>query len=626
MSCLENYLSRTHRYHLDCLSPPLTEVPEGDWYCVECLPVVLAQYFASAMSDSEYEFNSGSPEVTDIHSGFGGSSSSEDDSDSDSSWKWTLQTGRHTRRLLVSETSSDSEREAEETDDSSYVVQPRRRSMQTGRHLMSESSSEEENVHRKAGRDEEDDESEGADSQMEAIHFIVAKRTRPVGVRLSSGEDDGEALITERWREKRNVQPFLDLDSYNSTSETTQGSASEAKWETMSYSASKDNVVKSNLLDSSDNINRSQRRRGGAPRRLEYDSEEEVDGMRGAMIRRNDTAGRSIPTLGKAETEKTNGHRSEESRQADSVVVVSDSDGDRLSICSGYFSPRDSSDWTSLKPSEAASTSVLSESECPPSKEHQNPVSPEDGKERVGNGGTHSQARPVTWTILPGSSALEKKQLRTSRKRKRSRKGKGKRKSAAGNLRKAVGVGGKRRRKKRKKKNSAYVPSNSLVVPVNSRRRTRASTASARARTVATHSPHTRLIRAAVYEAHRHPDLEQGLHSAQAIMRSQYLRQKRESLLNSPFRSGISSKLTSATPSTSTSKLTTPHSGYTSPGKMAPVSKLELSTPSLSSSVKRTNDRMKGRSILSGFSCGREEGTSNALTSQQGPRREDKAW
>ena len=26
------------RYHLDCLSPPLTTVPADEWYCMECEP------------------------------------------------------------------------------------------------------------------------------------------------------------------------------------------------------------------------------------------------------------------------------------------------------------------------------------------------------------------------------------------------------------------------------------------------------------------------------------------------------------------------------------------------------------------------------------------------------------
>ena len=26
------------RYHLECLDPPLEEVPSGDWFCPRCLP------------------------------------------------------------------------------------------------------------------------------------------------------------------------------------------------------------------------------------------------------------------------------------------------------------------------------------------------------------------------------------------------------------------------------------------------------------------------------------------------------------------------------------------------------------------------------------------------------------
>jgi len=41
------------RFHLDCLSPPLAEVPEGDWYCESCHAIVQSQYEISMSSPDE---------------------------------------------------------------------------------------------------------------------------------------------------------------------------------------------------------------------------------------------------------------------------------------------------------------------------------------------------------------------------------------------------------------------------------------------------------------------------------------------------------------------------------------------------------------------------------------------
>ena len=41
------------RYHLDCLSPPLSEVPEDDWYCMSCERIVHSQYNISVVSTDD---------------------------------------------------------------------------------------------------------------------------------------------------------------------------------------------------------------------------------------------------------------------------------------------------------------------------------------------------------------------------------------------------------------------------------------------------------------------------------------------------------------------------------------------------------------------------------------------
>ena len=48
------------RYHLECLVPPLTEIPVGDWYCESCDQIVQSQYSISMSSpgeDSDYQPN-----------------------------------------------------------------------------------------------------------------------------------------------------------------------------------------------------------------------------------------------------------------------------------------------------------------------------------------------------------------------------------------------------------------------------------------------------------------------------------------------------------------------------------------------------------------------------------------
>ena len=43
-------------YHLECLTPPLDDIPEGDWYCSRCEAIMMSQYISS--------FEDGSPVIT----------------------------------------------------------------------------------------------------------------------------------------------------------------------------------------------------------------------------------------------------------------------------------------------------------------------------------------------------------------------------------------------------------------------------------------------------------------------------------------------------------------------------------------------------------------------------------
>ena len=46
---------RMSRYHLQCLSPALPEVPLGDWYCPACHPIIMSQYQQEGEGEGEEE-------------------------------------------------------------------------------------------------------------------------------------------------------------------------------------------------------------------------------------------------------------------------------------------------------------------------------------------------------------------------------------------------------------------------------------------------------------------------------------------------------------------------------------------------------------------------------------------
>lgn len=82
-------------YHLECLTPPLSEVPTGDWYCEACSHIVQSQYHYLSL-DSEPESSTFMPSDVEMEHSSGEVSDSDtsviemgqmqdDDSDSDTS-------------------------------------------------------------------------------------------------------------------------------------------------------------------------------------------------------------------------------------------------------------------------------------------------------------------------------------------------------------------------------------------------------------------------------------------------------------------------------------------------------------------------------------------------------------
>ena len=98
-------------YHLFCLTPPLREIPEDDWYCHQCLPIICEQYNPSLVLESDIEDNH--PNLNS-HSD-DDSSINVVDSDSDSSgMEWRPTRGRnqfqngHRSPVVMIEDSSES--------------------------------------------------------------------------------------------------------------------------------------------------------------------------------------------------------------------------------------------------------------------------------------------------------------------------------------------------------------------------------------------------------------------------------------------------------------------------------------------------------------------------------------
>ena len=138
----------------------------------------------------------------------------------------------------------------------------------------------------------------------------------------------------------------------------------------------------------------------------------------------------------------------------------------------------------------------------------------------------------------------------SKRRRKKNSKGKKSRTSSAakgkgkGSLSKTKGKQRRRRRKRRKiriKKPDPFA----ITSPIRTR-----------ARTAATHTPRGSLFRRAVIESHQHENMNEGLERARAVLNTKH---RKESLQNTPFRSGI----TDMFGSTSASRvITTPRSGF----------------------------------------------------------------
>jgi len=198
-------------YHLECLTPPLDDIPEGDWYCSQCEAVMMSQYISS--------FEDSSPVIT-TEDTCSVSICSSDDEDWSSSRCEVIGRPKHVVIIISDEESSASFRSEvhsciSSTDDELVTFQHRRRTGNAPHRVLLETDSE-----------------ENSDSSLSSIVHCrrIYSLRRLDSESFSSGEDDeapgdqpeldseGSLVVPGTTRGKRRV---LDSDSDDSESDSS---------------------------------------------------------------------------------------------------------------------------------------------------------------------------------------------------------------------------------------------------------------------------------------------------------------------------------------------------------------------------------------------------------------------
>lgn len=546
-----NYCLHSCRYHLDCLTPPLNEIPEGDWYCPSCAIVVNSQYTNSPVLSDE-----GSMIVINLDL----STSESSDSDSNGSFEVQWRSRKAGVQLQFLRSSSESAEEEEENEEANSMQLMQRR---RARRLSSSESDG------------------GSDSDSDSVvQLLITRRKRSVArpTQIDSegeDEDENETMLDDQQvlcspRDSQNgsvgiCAPFsLDLSDYNSDYTSQDYAETDVSQEGTFHremSASNGGVYNS-MNGSSSFAPKYGQKKLATPSLLGYSLAQQIPSLDIEMASKV----RSASTKGKqpASSQKQRIVKNISSSQSRTESLLSDDDDS--SICSGYGSPKQSRG--EVIPASTALQDSDFEDEIGPSKsvtrrdggrakmdakEKREPRTraedptleslPDGFKEKV-IGATSSKgslAKPTRKRRRPvkRKAPLSKKQTRKSKKRmKRSRRG---------------------RNRAKRRFAAAYHPSNdpTYVPPYGNfgsfpsprLRRSRLT----RARTVATHSPLNQNFRAAVIEAHKHTDTSEGLEKARAV-----LKQRSESPHNAYVLAGTSY-------AASPRNFTTPQSGYNTP-------------------------------------------------------------
>ena len=604
-------------YHLECLVPPLGTIPEGDWYCSLCEPIVRSQHTVIFSSDEENSVTIGSEE------------SSEDSN--------TLQQRQRARRTIAVRLVTDSEEDSSESEEdwSQSDFYPKR--SYNHNQLGFESSGED-------GETMSDMETEtGQESNLES------------GKQPGSDSEDSSAVgsnLRPRFRKSCALSSESEQPGLDSEDSSAVGSNLRPRFRkncALSSESEQSGFDSEDLSAVGSNLGPRLRKR----RILGTESEEEVEGECDLLLQQpvpkrhrsfkdlpnpnlvslkdkdictfgygspgekvlsdgTDTPGSTVCLLTKCVKKQTPvsdllpcskvGREGEanskslkgkepisSSRQAKKKapihVIPSDNDSDTASICSGYCSPTHKFTLTSDKESFDSTFVPLQRLKDIPnssahitrqrvplnrtlgqsnSKSNSDSLSAEgkllrSAKPSMRNGSFKSLPDDFEEKILGGSISKQAGTKKLSTKgttKKRTKKRKRGRKCVVSKRNQPSGIKKKRRRKRRRKFKQRKTPD---VDPTYSpgialNASSRGSVRTrSRARTAATHSPRDPTFRAAVIEAYRHENTITGLQQAQAL-----LRQRRDSLLSTPLRYSTAAAIFG-------SSLPTPISGYNTP-------------------------------------------------------------
>ena len=543
---------------MECLAPPLSEVPSGDWYCPVCEPIVMAQH---RIANSEESDNS--TVVANLE--FSSSSSSSSDSEGGST---SFEPRRKTRRMgaqlqiLQSSSGSESETGLGEVDDSDSGPQARSGLKRSGRlQILTEESSE--------------SESEKGDDPLFSHLAVVRRRKRRRRMKPPRAVSDSDIEVdvlthptVSTQVHRRSRQGTASLPKKNSYC-SNSGEVSR-----FSVYISDDSSVECNeetVTQITENEFQEHKHHNETIRKL--CSGVAVDVQRLAVLpgsKRKEPSGSELHSQHSASTSERVGKperkakrkrtalsREQDANQVVTIVSSNNSDDDGTSICSGYCSP-------SALPSSVVLHQSESDSEYMPYKTPGSPSNRRVLRPRHPHGTATNSGVPLLEGLSDdfeehiSDETGDKTYSRHVRHKPASKGKKSTAKSKRKGKGKAVSKGkGKRQRKRRRKGRKRRVRARvqnafAVVTPIRTR-----------ARTAATHTPRESLFRRAVIESHQHENISKGLERARAVL---YAQQRKESLQRSPFRSGATAMLFgSGTASSSSRVITTPQSGYRTP-------------------------------------------------------------
>ena len=593
------------RYHLDCLRPPLSEVPDGDWYCSVCEPIIMAQYMVT--SSSEEESDSCSAVVVNCKY----TSSYESFSDSGSSFepKWGRNRRVGTQLQILDSSSSESE--------GVILLAQLSKGKRAYRLMLSESGSNEDS-------DESDDSliTQSRTSKRSRRNVLLdldeEESSQDSKINDSDFSQDPCSSSSDLLRDTHKVLPQARGSRRNELAGCNSDyPSSDLCRDSDSFVARRQDVPSKELIcdldDDSSSVVEDQRRRPGKVRLLDAPKRSTID-----------TNSYSAEKAAEIVTSAAQKH--------DQLPASSDVDDD-ASIHSGYYSNYEgkSPGEIELDLSSTTMSATVVESDIYSDYAPKDVVisqstgSVQERRTQRGrserNGGVvkvgvtpkeEGHLNVKTLKVTGNGSKMSKPKTKLYAGRKRGRRGRGPKSTVQKGKRKRVRKRQRRRRWKIRRTirrtadsddpgDSTYVPPLRFAPALRAAHRR-----FTRARTAATHSPHNNLIRAAVIAAHKHGNKEEGLHRAQAVMR-----QRRESLQNTPFRTSATAILCLASNPSSLRNITTPTSGYSTPQHIELPKKQEYNTPL--SALSNQNGRTAPRRCSSGLASSTQQSNSEGL-------------